>query len=130
MSRDRPRHDHPDVRQGLRYGRAGAQPAPTTRPLGPRYDRRGAQGRGHGAQGTASRGAHVTSPRYGVGPATRPALGYNTAKVSATIRRWPGHDTAMRARLVRVGWACWLGQLGQVGALYTCLSSDSVFEPV
>ena len=28
---------------GLRYGAAGAQPAPTTQPLGPRYDRRGAR---------------------------------------------------------------------------------------
>ena len=30
---------------------------------------------------------------------------------------------------VGVGWACWLGQLGQVGALCTWLSSDSVFGP-
>ena len=65
-----------------------------------------------------------------VGLATRPTLGYDTAKVSTTIRRWAGHDTAMRARPVRASWACWLGQLGQVGALYTWLSSDSVFEPV
>ena len=40
-----------------------------------------------------------------VGLATRPTLGYDTAKVSATIRRWAGHDTAMRARPVRIGWA-------------------------
>ena len=28
---------------------------------------------------------------------------------------------------VRAGWACWLGQLGQVGAQCTWLSSDSIF---
>ena len=28
---------------------------------------------------------------------------------------------------VRAGWECWLGQLGQVGAQCTWLSSDSVF---
>ena len=39
----------PAMRRGWR-----AQPAPTTRPLGPRYDRRGAQGREHGAQGAAA----------------------------------------------------------------------------
>ena len=31
---------------------------------------------------------------------------------------------------VCVGWACWLGHLGEVGALYTWLSSDSVFDPI
>ena len=32
------------------------------------------------------------------GPTTRPTLGCDTAKVSATTRRWAGHDTATRAR--------------------------------
>ena len=76
-------------------------------------------------------GARASHAHYtAVGPATRPTLGYDMAKVSATIRFWAGHDTAMRARPVRAGWACWLGQLGQVGALYTWFSSDSVFDPV
>ena len=57
--------------------------------------------------------AHYTA----VGPATRLTLGYDMAKVSATIRRWAGHDIAIRSRPVRAGWAWWLGQLGQVGAL-------------
>ena len=31
---------------------------------------------------------------------------------------------------VRTGWACWLGQLGQVGAQCTWLSSNSVFGTI
>ena len=99
----------------LLYGQAGSQPAPTTRPLGPRYDRRDAQGRGHGAQGTARRGAHVTSYdtalerlrhggfglRYGRGPRPRhgqACLRYDQvcARLGAPVRTW----------------ACLLGQLG------------------
>ena len=48
-------------------------------------------------------------------------------------RRAAGADRGARGgRLgvhVRAAWACWLGQLGQVGALCTWLSSDSVFGP-
>ena len=83
-----------------RHGRCGTAAAPATRPAG----------------------THDTAPlrpRHGsLGPATRPGQG-------------PRYDHCARLGVhVRSGWACWLGQLGQVGALYTWLSSDSVFDPV
>ena len=43
MSRDSPGHGQPARGTGPAIQPAGAQPAPTTRPLGPRYDRRGAR---------------------------------------------------------------------------------------
>ena len=55
------------------------------------------------------------------GPAaTRPRLLRHCA--SARDHAWLG-------RGLGVGWAYWLGQLGQVGAPCTWLSSDSVFGP-
>ena len=51
----------------------------------------------YGAQRTGALASHAHDTA--VGPATRPTLGYDTAKVSATIRRWAGHDTACARRL-------------------------------
>ena len=45
----------------------------------------------------------------------------------ASARSARGH--ARPGRGLGVGWVCWLGQLGQVGALCTWLSFDSVFGP-
>ena len=59
------------------------------------------------------------------GPAaTRPRLlRHGTSARCACDHAWSGRGLGAR-------WVCWLGQLGQVSALSTWLSSDSVFGPV
>ena len=60
-------------------------------------------------------------------PATRPRGGLRHGHGCCDTAPVPGH--ARPGRGLGAGGVCWLGQLGQVGALYTWLSSDSVFGP-
>ena len=64
--------------------------------------------KGKGIARAAQRAGARTSHRHdtALGPATRPTLGYDTTRVSATTRRLWGHDMAC-ARAWCAGWASW-----------------------
>ena len=101
----------------------------------------GRAGRAAGARGASGKGARgARQERQALGraggdttmlecdtaegpAATRPQL----LRHGASARSARGH--ARPGRDLGAGWAYWLGQLGQVGALCTWLSSDSVFGP-
>ena len=61
--------------------------------------------------------------RAGVGAAGARGVGSESAGIAAWARG--AHDLGVP---VRAGWAFWLGQLGQFGALCTWLSFDPVFD--
>ena len=106
------------ARAGVR-ARAGARAWADAQAAGAqgRAERRRAQGVG-GAQ--AGRRQHVRQ-------AQQAQAGHRRGR----RRRHAGREAWARGRglgvPVRAGWACWLGQLGQVGAQCTWLNSDSVF---
>ena len=97
-----------------------------------------AQARGAHERGTAATGG--ANGRAGLQgrascAATRQPCATTRPGGSATTRPDPpttrlhtrGH--ALPRCGLGAGWACWLGQLSQFGALCTWLSSDSIFRP-
>ena len=71
-----------------------------------------------------ARGAgHSRTGRAGVGAASARGAGRERAGIAAWARGAHGLGVPVRA-----GWACWLGQLGQFGALCTWLSFDPIFD--
>ena len=109
----------------------------------------GAGRAGAGRWGVARAGALHTDERAGHAAGARGARGRSSKRASGDIAMLACNTAegpaATRPRLLRhvasvrgharprrglgAGWAYWLGQLGQVGALCTWLSSDSVFGP-
>ena len=105
----------PSVQGARAAGLAGAAGARARRASG-RAERWRVSGRSAGrAAGVGARGAAA-------GARTR----YRRAGRAAGAGR--GVRGGLLGVPVRAAWACWVGQLGQVGALCTWLSSDSVFE--
>ena len=97
----------------------------------------GARGRARGGQGVRQASSQACAgrrwqalARAGSGTAwARAGSGTAWARRGARLGARIDAQGARHGRCLGAGWACWLGQLGQVGALCTWLSSDSVFRP-
>ena len=90
----------------------------------------GAQGR---EERRGARGSRVQAGEQGAGSARAGRAGVGAAGTWGAGRECAGHAAWARGAHglgvpVRGGWACWLGQLGQLGALCTWLSFDPVFN--
>ena len=93
----------------------------------------GCAGRAAGVRGKGLRGSRQKRQARGRASGDTAMLACDTAEGLAATRPLlllHGASACGHARPRRglgAGWGCWLGQLGQVGALCTWLSSDSVF---
>ena len=111
---------------------AGAEGAGATRASGRAERRRGARqarngraGLGGGGGGGGAAGAGLRGRRAGDRARHERAAGWRGAREAHGVGAWgarPGHACARRVGVLA-------GQLGQVGAQCTWLSSDSVFGP-
>ena len=103
--------------------------------LGLGMGRRAVGGQTRGARSRGAQGARQEQQARGLTSGDTVMLAYNTAEGPVATRpRLLRHGASARGharpgRGLGAGWACWLGQPGQVGALCTWLSFDFVFGP-